>query len=198
MSKSKNICPRLVSEEEVLLQSENLRRLAPTVNWEAVPRKKGWRFMCIDQIICHFWERVDTSGSCWTWSGCRNKRHYGVLGFRYTTILAHRLSYILCRGQIPSDRFVLHRCDNPPCVNPDHLFLGTSQDNSSDMVMKGRHRRTAKLSEAQVLEIVRRYKNETAISLAEEFGVHYQTVNHIVNGRRWERLTNIKAKCTRR
>lgn len=206
MRRLQNSCPRLVSEEEVQLQAERLRRLGPTVNWEVAPGGKRWKLMRIDQVIRHFWERVNTSGDCWTWSACRNERGYGVLGFRGTTILAHRMSHILCHGQVPCGLFVLHKCDNPPCVNPAHLFLGTDLDNKRDMVAKGRNSRgetVSKLSESQVLEIVRRYRNEgeseglTMKSLAKEFGVHFNTINFIVNGHRWAWLTKITASCTR-
>lgn len=92
-----------------------------------------------------FWERVDRSGECWVWTGSRSPEGYGkivrmspdapsvVLSGR-----AHRLSYLFEYGPIPADLSVCHRCDNPSCVRPSHLFLGTAKDNAVDMASKGR------------------------------------------------------------
>jgi hypothetical protein len=75
---------------------------------------------------------------CWVWSGATNRKGYGVYIFRGKYVGAHRVAWTLFRGPIPDGLFVLHRCDNPPCLNPDHLFLGTHNDNMIDMVLKGR------------------------------------------------------------
>lgn len=184
----------------MLLQSERLKRHAPTVDWEAGPRKKGSRFMTIDKTIRRFWERVDTTGDCWLWTGACNPQGYGLLRSRTVAFLAHRMSYVLTNGKIPSGLWVLHQCDTPACVNPNHLWLGTDLDNARDKQQKGRGNQPkgeengrCKLSEAQVLEIVRRYENETARSLAEEFGVRIDHIFNIVGGRSWAWLTKIIA-----
>jgi len=80
-----------------------------------------------------------TPSGCWEWSGA--KRHgvgYGVVQADGKFLYTHRLAYMICIGDIPPKRIVCHRCDNPPCCNPDHLFLGTHKDNWRDMMMKGR------------------------------------------------------------
>jgi hypothetical protein len=87
-----------------------------------------------------FWSKVQKGPDCWTWAGSRSAKGYGRLNVGGAVCQAHRVSWELHRGAIPSDLFVLHRCDNPPCVNPDHLFLGTALDNSRDMVSKGRQK----------------------------------------------------------
>lgn len=89
-----------------------------------------------------FWRGVDKAGDCWIWTRCRDRRGYGrfsAKGHRR----AHRFSWALTNGPIPPGMCVLHRCDNPPCVNPAHLFVGTSNDNVADMMAKGRFRNLA-------------------------------------------------------
>ncbi len=99
-----------------------------------------------------FWPKVDRRGpdECWEWKAARQAEGYGKM---FTTNRcrperAHRVSWVLHHGPIPDGMFVLHRCDNPPCVNPAHLFLGTNLDNIEDMGRKGRHR--GRYSERQV------------------------------------------------
>lgn len=90
------------------------------------------------------WSRVDkTPDGCWVWLGPTNRSGYGEIGRDAPsggTVRVHRLSYQLAYGSIPDGQCVLHRCDNRPCVRPDHLWLGTQSDNNADMVAKGRAR----------------------------------------------------------
>lgn len=82
---------------------------------------------------------AEPNTGCWLWLGRRGARGYGQVGFRgFKTRQAHRVSWLIHNGPIPDGLFVCHKCDTPPCVNPDHLFLGTCQDNLTDMARKNR------------------------------------------------------------
>jgi hypothetical protein len=148
-----------------------------------------------------FWTKVVRRPGCWIWLGARNNQGYGNFGsqrLRPRHRKAHRISWELAHGAIPPGLCVLHHCDNPPCVNPDHLFLGTKQDNVDDMMRKGRHVPPpglrgeqlphTKLTWAQVAEI-RRLAAERPRSgsmLARRFGVHPRTVNDLLHGKNWK------------
>ena len=93
------------------------------------------------RLTDRFWSKVDTSGECWTWTADLDDHGYGRLGIGRKRIEpAHRVAWTLANGPIPEGLRVLHHCDNPPCVRPDHLFLGTQADNMADMMAKGRAR----------------------------------------------------------
>lgn len=89
-------------------------------------------------IEIRFWEYVNKTDGCWLWTGHKTKGYGAISSSSDKYIAAHRFSWILHNGNIPKGLCVLHRCDNPSCVNPDHLFLGTLKDNTQDMVSKGR------------------------------------------------------------
>lgn len=95
--------------------------------------------------ITRFWSKVDRSGECWTWMAHCSPSGYGQFypGDRDqpSNVRAHRYSYTITYGPIPDGLCVLHRCDNPPCVRPDHLFLGTNAENTADRHAKGRSAR---------------------------------------------------------
>lgn len=138
---------------------------------------------------------IEHTTGCWLWRG----REAGKKGERYgmftiatnTAILAHRLSYIIHNGPIPSDLWVLHKCDTPLCVNPDHLFLGTQQDNIADMIAKGRAfrgttkgKKQRRVTEQEVLEMRRRYgAGESPKAIANDLGVGYGNLLIIVRGK---------------
>lgn len=86
-----------------------------------------------------FWAKVRVAPGCWEWAAAKNGKGYGRIYAWGKQQSAHRVSYALAYGPIPLGLFVLHHCDNPGCVNPNHLFLGTQKDNIHDMLRKGRH-----------------------------------------------------------
>lgn len=136
-----------------------------------------------------FWSRVrrDSSG-CWVWTGTQAVNGYGhwPSGQRGRALLAHRVAWELVNGPIPDGMSVLHHCDKPPCVNPEHLWLGTHAQNMADMARKGRSRST-KLIEEQVLSI-RARANESHRALGREFGVSKTTITSIIARRIWRHL----------
>lgn len=143
-------------------------------------------------IAGRFWAKVDRRrGQCWTWLASVVQSGYGHIHSNGRLILAHRVSWELRHGPIPGGMQVLHRCDNRRCVNPDHLFLGTHQDNMDDMVLKDRHCRgerspAAKLSPADVA--CARALNRAGASqkaLARAFGVSHTTMRFAVLGKNW-------------
>lgn len=139
-----------------------------------------------------FWAMADTSSDCWIWQGSKVGMGYGKTSWKSKCMRAHRLAWELVNGPIPNGLFVCHRCDNPACIRPDHLFLGTPTQNVRDMVKKARHSHgeasaKAKLTENDVREIRRRYQpRKVSLSqLADEYGVDTALVHRIVQNKIW-------------
>lgn len=132
---------------------------------------------------------------CILWKGT-TERGYGIICMKgRNNVRAHRMAYERVYGQIPSGMDVLHKCDNPPCINQDHLFLGTQAANIADMMSKGRVakgecRPQHKLISSQVLDIRARYSagGVSQYKLASEFGVCQSEISLIVNRKKWEHV----------
>lgn len=132
---------------------------------------------------------VETASGCWEWTKFRNKDGYGSIGLAGRAVArAHRVSWMLHFGEIPAGMHVLHRCDNPPCINPAHLFLGTPADNSRDKVAKGRAARNrgekngfSKLKRADVeWALDARSKGMTQQQIADRIGVSQVRVSQLL------------------
>lgn len=140
---------------------------------------------------------IVTESGCWVWVRATDSWGYGHMHVGKKKISTHRLSYMEFVDEIPKGLCVCHRCDIPACVNPNHLFLGTHQDNATDKVKKGRSfgrkgKRTgegnpaAKLTEKDVLKI--RASSESKKALSEKYGVIIGTIASIKAGRSWKHI----------
>lgn len=140
-----------------------------------------------------FWSKVEKGAGCWLWRACVDKKAgYGLIIWNRRPRKAHRMAWQLTHGAIPEGMDVLHHCDNPACVNPEHLFLGTHADNMRDMAEKGRGRSghltgernpQAKLSASLVEQI--RQSTESCHVLARQYGVAVMTIWRAKNGISW-------------
>lgn len=167
-----------------------------------------------EKDISRFWAKVDKNGPvhpydaalgmCWMWKGSLQNKGYGAFWTNHesvvSTLLAHRISFTISIGQIPDGMKALHSCDNPPCVNPAHLFLGTQKDNMQDCSRKGRAGRPVgipgcrgvaqwktHLDDDKVREIRRIYARGgvSQEAVGRMFGIKRTTVLGIVSHRKW-------------
>lgn len=147
-----------------------------------------------------FWSKVNKASEtcCWEWQASRNKDGYGIFQLRNRSRNAARVAFELTFGWEPRGECILHTCDNPGCVNPSHLFVGTQADNMKDMAKKGRgfnvprgeRAHMAKLSVSQIKEIRRLYAqgNISQESIARGFGVNQRNVSCIVRHVTWTHI----------
>jgi hypothetical protein len=145
-----------------------------------------------------FWAHVDKGNNdgCWEWTAARDKKGYGVFSIPgRKQVFAHRYSYELAYGSVPPDILVLHHCDNPGCVRPTHLFMGTHADNMTDMVNKGRslfgeRHPGAILTEQDVVQIRQLHSTRLPLkTIANQFQVTPATVAGVVYRKSWRHLS---------
>lgn len=167
------------------------------------------------QILAdRLWSKADKTShpqGCWVWTRCTDRRGYGRIMVNKRKSLAHRIAYELANGPIPTGLCVCHSCDNPACINPSHLWLGTNADNTADMVRKGRvgfasgersgmrrhpekivrgeNRHGAKLTEDGVRDIRRRWSaGESQAELGRAYGVDPSVINTVVHRKKWKHV----------
>lgn len=162
---------------------------------EHAPAKGKFGRVC--SMSCRLKEKkiVDLDTACWIWLGAANRDGYGSIGVEgKKTMLAHRVSYLEFRGEIPEGAKVLHHCDNPSCINPEHLFLGSQKDNVHDMIDKGRkavlkgstHPRS-KLTVAQVEQVaILRSQGLSQTEVGKALGITQAVVSKIERGDIWK------------
>jgi hypothetical protein len=155
-----------------------------------------------EQVLALLLDRRNvTPNGCWEYTRALNAYGYGGISLNGKTVRVHRLAYEAWKGPIPDGMFVCHRCDNRPCFNPEHLFLGTAADNNSDMTDKGRANRVgfrpgtqatsaqrSRLAEDDVRAI--RASSESATSLAARYGISRSYVHNIIARRKWRDLSD--------
>ena len=155
-----------------------------------------------ERELPRFWEKVEKTETCWNWIAHKVGKGYGHFHSKGKEILAHRYSYELHKGKIAENLFVLHSCDNPSCVNPDHLWLGTKKDNRTDCESKGRAKlfgskdakkgeenNKTKLKESDVI-LIRSLKKEgkSFDELAQKFSIKKVTVRQIIHRKTWKHI----------
>ncbi|AUR96743.1 HNH nuclease [Vibrio phage 1.232.O._10N.261.51.E11] len=150
------------------------------------------------ELIERFHEKwnLNEETQCWVWSAAKAGKGYGQIKIPKARkqVYAHRLSYMIHKGEITEGMEVCHTCDNPSCVRPSHLFLGTSKDNAQDMKSKSRHlngikNNQAKLTDDKVRAIHRSAKDGVSQSkIAKANGVGQSTIWKILHGHRWEHI----------
>lgn len=166
---------------------------------------RPYKLRTLEECYADFWKRVRIGGmdECWEWTGGKNStsnplQFYGTVWMRGRKWKTHRVAYALSRNGIPGNVLVCHHCDNPPCCNPFHLFVGTHKDNAMDCVKKKRNTRemgedryNATLTEKDVREIRASYvkrKNGGCDALASKYGVGRTMIHAIVKRRRWKHV----------
>lgn len=167
-------------------------------------RRPGAKPRTAEQFEKAFWGYVDKSGgpsACWPWTAGRGRRGYGKAWRRGRTLGAHKIAFELTVGPVADGMYVCHHCDNPPCCNPTHLYVGTPKQNTADSVLKGRRNTPTGerlphtvLSESKVADILERHSNGARVcDLATQYGVSRSAIYSVVTGKNWTRVSALRA-----
>jgi len=151
--------------------------------------------------------KMNEKTNCWEWQKGKDKDGYGQIAYKGKNERSHRASYIEFVGEIPERMYVLHKCDNPSCCNPDHLFLGTPQDNMDDKIRKGRDAKgekqgNSKLTRKKVVEIRKRFRKFKSFKeesrtkqckkIAKEFNISYSHIRRLYVKQSWKHVLLLK------
>jgi len=156
-----------------------------------------------NKVFSYFWKRVQKQKKdvCWNWEGILDSKNYGIVKCNGIHVGAHRVSYTIHKGLIPTRLSILHKCDNPSCVNPNHLFAGTRKENATDRdsknrQAKGEHQGLAKLTKNIVIKLRKEFfKKDPKMGdyekAAQQYNVTSETIRQAIIGYTWHHLNNL-------
>lgn len=192
MDKLKSLINSLTNTEIANMFNVSPQQIASILYYYKIKRKKKTSEQ-------KFWEKVDKKeeDECWEWKACKDTCGYGIIWYNKKNTKTHRFSWILHYGKIPKGTEVCHHCDNPPCVNPKHLWMGTHRSNMLDMraknrgsITKGEKNGSHKLTENDVINIRNKYKMKkyTITKLSKQYEMCWNTIYYIVNRKLWKHI----------
>ena len=177
--------------QKILTEEEIRQQHVPELNYESLQVNA-----IAQKDIDRFWEKIafpnDLVNDCWEWQAAKNKKGYGQFGFAGSMCGAHRFSYMIFKGAIKEGLCIRHKHDNPSCVNPHHLLVGTRQDNSDDKIRRNRQAKgediwSAKLTEIEADEILIQLLQKVPVkSLAIQHNISKSIIYNISTGRIWK------------
>lgn len=199
----------ILKENKDLPEQDELMALLPNRSWRSIQHRLSTLGLSRNvSAEDRFWSKVDKNSEvfgddgqyptkCWIWTANKNPEGYGGFKLDGKERLAHRVSYLFANGEFDANLLVCHKCDMPSCVNPQHLFLGTPQDNSDDMISKGRDATRkgsdAVLTEQRVIRIRRLVKEGIPTEeLSKEYGVCEAAIKNAIKAKSWSHVCGMR------